>query len=89
MLIKSQSEVRLYTGHSVHFQPIQFTRPSFSFFFFEGQLVLRLTRVGGQGVSQVNVTVTLFWGRAENLAEIEPKTWSDTLTTKLLGPDSL
>ena len=32
MLIKSQSEVRLHTGCSVHFHPSQFTRPSFSIF---------------------------------------------------------
>ena len=32
MLIKSQSEVRLHTGRSVHFHPSRFTRPSFSIF---------------------------------------------------------
>ena len=32
MLIKSQSEVRLHTGRSVHFHPIRNTRPSFSIF---------------------------------------------------------
>ena len=31
-LIKSQSEVRLHTGGSVHFHPSRFTRPSFSIF---------------------------------------------------------
>ena len=39
MFIKSQSEVRLHTGRSVHFHPSRFTRPSFRF--FEG-LVPRL-----------------------------------------------
>ena len=46
MLIKSQSEVRLHTGHSVHFHPSRFTRPSFRF--FKG-LVSRLRRRGGGG----------------------------------------
>ena len=32
MLIKSQSEVCLHTVHSAHFQPSQFTKPSFSIF---------------------------------------------------------
>ena len=32
MLIKSQSEVRLHTGRSIHFHPSRFTRPSFRFF---------------------------------------------------------
>ena len=32
MLIKSQLEVRLHTGRSVHFHPSQFTRPSVSIF---------------------------------------------------------
>ena len=36
MLIKSQSEVHLHTGHSVHFHPSQFTRPSFSIFWGSG-----------------------------------------------------
>ena len=39
MLIKSQLEVRLHTGRSVHFHPSRFTRPSIRF--FEG-LVPRL-----------------------------------------------
>ena len=43
MLIKSQSEVCLHTGCSVHFHPSRFTRPFFRF--FEG-LVLRLGREG-------------------------------------------
>ena len=32
MLIKSQSEVRLHTGRSVHFHPSRCARPSFSIF---------------------------------------------------------
>ena len=32
MLIKSQSEVRLHTGRSVHFHPGRCARPSFSIF---------------------------------------------------------
>ena len=32
MLIKSQSEVHLHTGRSVHFHPGQCARPSFSIF---------------------------------------------------------
>ena len=32
MLIKSQSEVHLHTGRSVHFHPSQCGRPSFSIF---------------------------------------------------------
>ena len=36
MLIKSQLEVHLHTGHSVHFHPSQFTRPSFSIFWGSG-----------------------------------------------------
>ena len=68
MLIKSQSEVRLYTGRSVHFHPIPFTRPSF--IIFKG-LVPRLTRVGGGGGSQVNVT--LFWQELKIKLKFEPK----------------
>ena len=41
MLIKSQLEVRLHTGRSVHFHPSRCARPSFGF--FEG-LVPRLVR---------------------------------------------
>ena len=36
MLIKSQSEVRLHTGHSVHFHPSRCARPSFSIFRWSG-----------------------------------------------------
>ena len=46
MLIKSQSEVRLHTGRSVHFHPGRCARPSFSIFRGSGSetIQLRCTR---------------------------------------------
>ena len=59
MLIKSQSEVRLHTGRSVHFHPSRFTRPSFSIFRGSGSETTYIEGVECYEILETNIVLIL------------------------------